>query len=39
MAVLDLEKAHDCVDREYLWKVLQLYEVGGKLMNGIKSFF
>ena len=32
-----LEKAYDMVNRETLWQVLRLYDVGGKLLGGIKS--
>ena len=34
---MDLEKAYDRVNREALWQVLGMYDVGGKLLNGIKS--
>ena len=34
---MDLEKAYDKVNREVLWYVLRLYDVGDKLLNGIKS--
>ena len=34
---MDLEKAYDRVNREALWQVLRMYDVGGKLLNGIKS--
>ena len=33
---MDLEKAY-MVNREALRKVLRMYDVGGKLLNGIKS--
>ena len=33
----DLEKAYDRVNRETLWKILRMYNVGGKLLNGIKG--
>ena len=36
---MDLEKAYDRVNREALWKVLRMYYVGGKLLNGIKSIY
>lgn len=36
---MDLEKAYDRVDREALWKVLRMYDVSGKLLNGVKSFY
>ena len=34
---VDLEKAYDRVNREAVWQVLRLRDVGGKLLNGIKS--
>ena len=34
---IDLEKAYDRVNREPLWQVLRMYDVGGKLLNSIKS--
>ena len=32
-----LEKAYDRVNTESLWQELRMYDVGGKLLNGIKS--
>ena len=32
MRVMDLEKAYDNVNRESLWKVLIMYDVGGELL-------
>ena len=34
---IDLEKAYDRVNRETLWQVMRTYDVGGKLLNCIKS--
>ena len=34
---MDLEKAYDRVNREALWQVLRMYDVGGKVLNGVKS--
>ena len=34
---MDLEKTYYRVNREALWHVLRMYDVGGKLLNGIKS--
>ena len=39
MGFLDLEKAYDRVNRDVLWQVLRMYEVGGKLLSGIKSMY
>ena len=33
---MDLEKAYDGVNREALWNVLRMYDVAGKLLNGVK---
>ena len=33
---MDLE-VYDRVNRKALWQVLRMYDVGGKLLNGIKS--
>ena len=30
-------KVYDRVNREALWQVLRMYDMGGKLLNGIKS--
>ena len=38
-AFLDLEKAYDRVDRDAMWNVLRLYEIGGRLLRGVKSFY
>ena len=34
---MDLEKAYDKVKRETLGQVLRMYDLGGKLLNRIKS--
>ena len=36
---INLEKAYDRVNREALWQVLRMYDVWGKLLNGIKSMY
>ena len=36
---MDLEKAYDRVNREGLWLVPRMYDVGGKLLNGIKNMY
>ena len=30
---MELEKAYDMVNREVLWEVLRMYDVGGKLLK------
>ena len=37
MGFMDLEQAYDKVNREALWQVQRMHDVGGKLLNGIKS--
>ena len=39
MGFIDLEKAYDWVNREALWQMLRMYDVWGKLLNGIKSMY
>ena len=39
VGLMDLEKAYDRVNKEALWQVLKMYDVGGKLLNGIKSIY
>ena len=39
MIFMDLKKVYDRVNREALWQVLRMYDVGGKLLNGIKSIY
>ena len=36
---MDLENAYDRVNREALWQVLRMYDVGSKLLNGIKGMY
>ena len=36
---LNLEKAYDRVNKEALWQVLRMYDVGGKRLSGIKSMY
>ena len=36
---VDLEKAYDRINREALWQVLRMYDVGGKLLDGIMSMY
>ena len=37
MGFIDLGKAYDRVSREAQRQVLRMYDVGGKLLNGIKN--
>ena len=34
---MDLEKSYDRVNRDVLWYVLKMNDVGGKLLSAIKS--
>ena len=36
---MDLEKAYDRVNKQALCQVLRMHDVGGKLLNGIKSMY
>ena len=36
---MDLEKAYGRVNRDALWQVLRIFDVGGKLPKGIKSMY
>ena len=36
---MDLKKAYNRVNREALWQVLRMFDVGGKHLNGIKSMY
>ena len=38
-AFMDLEKAHDTIDRYGMWQKLRVYGVGGKLLRAVKSFY
>ena len=37
VSFMELEKAYDRVNREALWKVLRMCDVGGKCLNGIEN--
>ena len=37
MDFMNFEKPYDNVNREALWQALRMYDVGGKLVNGIRS--
>ena len=34
---VDLGMAYDRVNKESLWQVVRMYDVGGRLLNGIMS--
>ena len=34
-----LEKLYDRINGEALWQLLRMYDVGGKLLSGIKSMY
>ena len=36
---LNFEKAYDGVNREVLWQVLRMYDLGGKLVSAINSIY
>ena len=38
-AFMDLEKAYDRLDKEVMWKVLQVYGVGGNLLKAVQGFY
>ena len=39
MGFIDLEKVNNKVNREALCQVLRMYDVGGKLLSGMKSMY
>ena len=39
MGFMDLKKVYDRVNREVLWQVLRIHDVGSKLLNGIRSMY
>ena len=39
MGFIDLEKLYGTVHKEALWQVLKMYDVGGKVLNGIKRVY
>ena len=36
---MDVEKAYDRVDRDAMWRVLEIYAVGVGLLDAIKSSY
>ena len=38
VSFMNLEKAYERVNREALWQVLRMYDVGTKLLNGIRVY-
>ena len=39
MDFINIEKSYDKLNREAPWQELRIYNVGGKLLNGIKSMY
>ena len=39
MGFMGLENIYDRANREALWQVLRMYDVGGKRLNRIKSVY
>ena len=39
MGFIGLEKGYNRVNRKSLWQMLRKYDVGDKLLNGIKSTY
>ena len=40
VGLIDFEKAHNRVNREALWQVLRMYDIGcGKLFDGIEYVY
>ena len=39
VAYMDLEKAYDRVDRNAMWRVLEMYGINGNLLRAVKSFY
>ena len=38
-AFMDLVKAYYTIDRHGMWQMLKVYEVGGKLLKAVQSFY
>ena len=36
---MDLEETYDRANREALWYILRMYDLGGKLLSGSKSMY
>ena len=36
---MNLETAHDTIDRYGMWQMQRVYGVGGKLLKAVESFF
>ena len=39
VGLVDFQKAYDRVNREALCQVLRMYDMGGKLLSGIKGMY
>ena len=36
---MDLKKTYDRVNREAIWEVLRMYDLGGKMLNGMEYIY
>ena len=39
VAYMDLEKAYDRVDRDAMWRVLDMYGINGQLLKAVQSLY
>ena len=39
MFFMDLEETYDRINKEAQWQALRMYDVGAKLLSGIKSMY
>lgn len=39
IAFMDLEEAYDRVNRAAVWQMLQMYEIGGRLLTAVSFFY
>lgn len=39
LCFVDLEKAHDRVDRRGVWEIMKMYGVGGCTLEAVKCFY
>ena len=38
-AFMDLEKAYDRVDKDAMWQVMRISDIGGRVLRGIMTFY